>query len=132
MAEEIESPTTILVLSHLGGILMVISGISSLFMGALFGSMMGMMGIQIPGITPAFIGSMIAATGIWGIICGILVIAGAWKIGSDPAGSHKNWGMIILIFSVLSFFGGSGFLVGGILGIVGGYLAITWTPATPA
>jgi hypothetical protein len=39
--------------------------------------------------------------------------------------------VLILVFSILSFIGLGGFVVGAILGIVGGVLALRWKPSTP-
>jgi len=42
---------------------------------------------------------------------------------------HSTWGILIVIFSVLSIFGAMGGLdVGLILGLIGGVLALTWHP----
>jgi len=42
---------------------------------------------------------------------------------------QRTWGVLILVFSVLSFLGLGGFVVGAILGIVGGVFALRWKPA---
>ena len=36
------------------------------------------------------------------------------------------WGALVLVFSCLSFFGFGGFIIGAILGIIGGIMALTW------
>jgi hypothetical protein len=45
---------------------------------------------------------------------------------------HTKWGMVIIIFSVLSIFSSAmaGFGIGLILGLIGGILALTWKPST--
>ncbi len=58
---------------------------------------------------------------IIGLISGILVLIGAMKLQSNVT----TWATIIIAFSVVSFIAGGGFIVGGILGLVGGILAIT-------
>jgi hypothetical protein len=63
----------------------------------------------------------------WNIIGGIavvfavLIIIGAYMIynGMEMAG-----GVTVLIFAVLSIFAGSGWLIGLILGVIGGILAL--------
>jgi len=45
-------------------------------------------------------------------------------------GARRTWGILILVFSVLSFVGLGGFVVGAIFGIVGGVLALRWKPPT--
>lgn len=130
---ELEIPTVAFILSLVGGILVLLSGIMFLTIGTAFmGSMMGgyyypgMMGGYYPGVT-GFVSSIIAGIGIWGLICGILILVGAYMIYTRPD-SHGIWGIIILVFSLLSFIAGGGFIIGAILGIIGGILAITWKP----
>ncbi len=67
--------------------------------------------------------------GILGLVFGIIVIVSALMLNNRPK-EHKTWGILILVFSVLSVFGSimGGFGIGLLLGIVGGILAITWKP----
>ena len=51
----------------------------------------------------------------------ILIIVGAYLIYS---GAEMTGGIIVIIFSVLSILVGSGWLIGLILGVIGGLLAI--------
>jgi hypothetical protein len=66
-------------------------------------------------------------TGFWilGIVSGIIVLISAIMLKRRPA-QVNIWGILIVIFSIVSFFGGSrgGFYVGTILGIIGGALAL--------
>ena len=64
-----------------------------------------------------------------GLIAGVAVLAGAVMIYARPA-SASTWGLVVLIFTILSFFGMGGFFIGAILGIIGGILAMTWKPGT--
>jgi multisubunit Na+/H+ antiporter MnhG subunit len=55
-------------------------------------------------------------------------------LNSKPQ-EHTTWGILIIVFAVLSIFGSAmgGFGVGLILGIIGGILAMAWqAPATQA
>ena len=120
---------TAFVLSLIGGILMLINGGMSLMMltyyGADFGWMWGMMGgyqgmmgsLGFP--FGSFLGLMIV-----GLVCGIIVTIGALMLNSRPA-EHRSWGIVILIFSVISFLGMGGFYIGAILGVAGGALALS-------
>jgi len=67
--------------------------------------------------------------GLFGVIFGIVVIVSALMLHSHPS-QHTTWGILVIIFSALSLFGGmmSGLGLGLILGIVGGVLAIVWKP----
>jgi hypothetical protein len=123
---EQETPTSAFILSLIAGIIIFLLGITLIVMGTTF--MSGMMGSYYPSMmgvymSPGYISSMIAWFGVWGLICGAIIIYGATKLNSDPA-SHVLWGIIIFIISLLS-----GFLIGGILGIIGGILAIMWKPS---
>ena len=55
------------------------------------------------------------------VVFAILIIVGAYLIYTGMA---ANGGVIVLIFSVLSIFVGSGWLIGLILGVIGGILAL--------
>lgn len=65
--------------------------------------------------------------GILGLIFGAIVVISALMLNRKPQ-EHSKWGVLIVIFSVLSIFGSAmgGFGVGLILGLIGGVLAITW------
>jgi hypothetical protein len=68
--------------------------------------------------------------GIADILFGTIVIASAIMLYSHP-NDHSKWGILILVFSMLSILG-SGmecFGVGLILGVLGGIFALTWKPA---
>jgi len=117
------------VLSLIGGALILINGIMSFMMLTFYGSdfswmwgmmggyqgMMGSMGFPFG----SFMGLMLVA-----LVCGILVIIGAVMINVRP-NEHRSWGIVIIVFSTISFLGMGGFLVGAILGIVGGALALS-------
>jgi hypothetical protein len=55
------------------------------------------------------------------VVFAVLIIVGAYLIYS---GMEMSGGIIVLIFSVLSIFVGSGWLIGLILGVIGGILAL--------
>ncbi|MDS0256381.1 hypothetical protein ApAK_01600 [Thermoplasmatales archaeon AK] len=73
----------------------------------------------------SFMQSVEADLGIlWGaltVVSGILLLLN-WK-------NHSLYGSIILISSMLSWIGDNGgFLVGFVLGLLGGIMSITWNP----
>jgi len=55
--------------------------------------------------------------GVISIASGLLVIAGGWMISQKQ---RKNGSLLALVFSVIGFAGGGGFIVGTILGFLGG------------
>ncbi len=121
--------TTAFVLSLIAGILILLSSIMSLLMlayyGASFGFFWGMMGgyMGMMGSLGVPFGSFIGLI-LVGLVCGILVIIGAAMLNSHPA-EHRSWGIIILIFSIISLVGMGGFFIGALLGIAGGALALS-------
>jgi hypothetical protein len=64
-----------------------------------------------------------------GFACGIVVLVGAVALYSKPA-TARSWGVAIMVASVVDLFAGSGGLLAGALGIIGGVLAFTWNPWT--
>jgi hypothetical protein len=63
-----------------------------------------------------------------GMVCGAIVIASSLLPYLRP-GQHSIWGAFILAFPLLSLIGMGGFIVGAVVGIVGGTIAITWSGA---
>src|SRR5437773_1024317 len=81
---------------------------------------MGMMVWEMMGVYPFF--------SIHGLASGALVILGAVMLYSRPF-EKDLWGAVIIAFSILGIFGGmGGFMIGLVLGIVGGVLALAWNP----
>ncbi len=111
-----EYPSIAVILSVIGGILILISGL------VLFG-----VGIAGTPVVPGVAVSVILGAGVWGIICGIIVIVAGYMVYTRPM-SHSTYGIIVLIFSILSFAESGGYIIGGILGIIGGLWAIFWKP----
>jgi hypothetical protein len=76
---------------------------------------------------PAFVSGITAFVGAVGLVSGIVVIISAAMLRSNP---HQRtlWGALVIVFSCLSFFGFGGFIIGAILGIIGGIMALTWKP----
>ncbi len=120
MEESGNRPTSAILLSFLGGLLVLVSGISTLLIGSFMSSIS-----LIPGLG---VGAIIIAAGIWGIICGLVMIIGSYLIQNQPRTAHTLWGILIFVFALTSYFGGGGFFIGGILGIAGGLMAVRWDP----
>jgi len=123
-------PTAAFIISLIAGIFILLG---SLYMtmwgiGAIGGGLTGMRGMMggAGGIMgQPYYGAM-AATWILGLASGIIVLISAIMLNSHPA-QATIWGTLILVFSIISVFGGfmGGFLIGAILGIVGGALALS-------
>jgi len=114
---ETRRPTASFVLSLVGGIISIV-GAFVVFLLLLFGFLRG----YVWGYPTYPFGPWLAVglgLFIWVLVSAILVIVGSIMMYRHPE-MHRIWGIIILVFSLL---GG-----GGILGIIGGALAIGWSP----
>ena len=111
-------------LSLVGGILIIFG---SILMGLIFSNiqtwMGGMMGSGMMG--GGMMGTMTAGW-FFGIplIAGISVILGAVMMNTRPQ-ETTLWGIIVLVFSVIGFTGMGLSIVGAIIGIIGGAMAIS-------
>lgn len=114
--KEVKKATAGFVISLIAAILILING---LVVVALFATAGGMMSI-VPGLED--LGAIMTAIGAVGLIFGIIVLIGAILIYMP--GKEVIGGILVLIFSILSIVIGGGFIVGLILGIIGGALGI--------
>src|SRR2546426_9717970 len=125
-------------LSLVAGVFILLgSFVMSMFALWFSGMMMGGTdGMQVgPGMTDGMMGSMmmtwmlgsVQVLAAFGIASGIMVTLGSVMLYTRPA-EKPIWGAIILAFSVVSVLGSmGGLLVGLVLGMLGGILALTWT-----
>ena len=128
----INAPTAAFVLSLIAGLL-ILTGVGMMLTFSHGTPYNGMMGGYY-GMMNGYYGMMqgfgyggwwfYGAAGI-GLIAGIAVLVSAIMIYARPR-SASTWGLLVLVFSILSFFGMGGFFIGAILGIVGGVLAMVW------
>jgi hypothetical protein len=123
--------TTAIVISLVAGILIILGSLytTTWGMGGGFGWMMGGLG----GMMGESAYGVMAGLWILGFVSGTIVLISAIMLRVRPGEAERGlrtcciwWGSIILVFSIVSLFGGSmgGFLVGAMLGIVGGVLAL--------
>ena len=116
-----ERPTRAFVLSAVAGILIVCNAVA-----------VGVAGAYFPWIFPILPGSdnnatvSFATIAVIGLICGALVLFGAILLRIKPE-NKKAWGILIMVFSIPCVITGGGFIIGFILGIVGGFLAFRKT-----
>jgi Family of unknown function (DUF6114) len=80
------------------------------------------------GPIPGFVAGITGFVGGIGLVSGIVVLVSAIMLRNNP-GQRTLWGALIVVFSVLSFFGLGGFIIGAILGLIGGIMVLTWKPA---
>ena len=127
---ETDRLTTAFIISLIAGILIILGNLYTTMLGiTMMGGLGGMMGQQAYGA--------MGGTWILGLISGIIVLISAIMLNIRPGEATHGmracctmWGTMILLFSIVSLFGGSmgGFLIGAILGIVGGALALSSRP----
>jgi Family of unknown function (DUF6114)/zinc-ribbon domain len=110
-------PVAAFVVSIVGGMFILLSGIFELWIISAIGTV-----VYPPGPFGFF-----AVFAIVGIAGGVLVIGFSVLLFSHPQ-HHVSLGVLILVFSLLSVLSDWGFVIGLVLGIVGGILAIVWTP----
>lgn len=124
-----ETPITAFILSLIGGVLIFMGGVvsSMWFMSGGYNSwgMMGGSGGMMGGWGAPF--GFMGGLSLIGLVAGILVIVGALMLNARPA-EHTAWGVVILVFSIVSFLGMGGFFIGALLGIAGGALTLSWRP----
>jgi hypothetical protein len=83
------------------------------------------------GSISGLVSGIVGALASFGIVCGAIVLISAIALRLMPR-HRQTWGVLILVFSILSFFGFGGFVAGALLGIVGAILILRWKPpATP-
>lgn len=63
----------------------------------------------------------------FGTVAGIVVLIGAVMLYIRPQ-ERRGWGVAILVISALDFFIGWGGLLAGVLGVIGGALAMAGKP----
>ncbi len=68
--------------------------------------------------------SMMAGVELLGLVSGLLVLTFAILMRLGPE-SARVFGILVLAFSFLSLIGTGGFFIGALLGILGGFLALT-------
>jgi hypothetical protein len=125
-------PKTGSILALVGGILIMLTGVLLVLVSTFILPNLDFSNLTVPqGLTsasmPALISGVVGVMGTFGLASGVIVLASAVMLLAK-VGQRNIWGILILIFSVLSFLGLGGFIIGAILGIVGGILTLRWKP----
>jgi hypothetical protein len=118
-----EKPTAAFVLSLLGAIFIIIGGLVYAVIFSIIGGIFDFIGF-------GGLGDLITILGVLRIVWGILVLIGAIMMNSEDKGKVRTGSILVLIFSILSWFGAAGGLViGFLLGLIGTILGLTWNPS---
>jgi len=120
-----DKPTTAFVLSLIGGIFIILGGLVYMVVFSILGGLFSFLGF-------AGLGIGLVALGALGLIWGILVIVGATMMNSGNPARVRTGSILVLIFSILSWFGAiGGFFLGFLLGLIGAILGLAWKPERP-
>lgn len=127
-----EYPRTASIIALAGGLIITLSGVLFVAVSALVlpnieyvNVPQGLPASAIPHIISGFVGLM----GIFGLVSGTIVLVSSVMLLTN-SGQPRTWSVLILVFSVLSLVGMGGFVVGAVLGLVGGALVLKWKPPT--
>jgi len=131
----LEYPRTESALALIGGVIITLSGVMFLAVSALVLPHPNYTNLTSPPNLPAssipsLVSGMVGIMGAFGLVSGIIVLVSSVMLLTN-VGQRRTWSILILVFSVLSFIGMGGFLIGAVLGIVGGALVLRWRPQNP-
>ena len=117
-----EKPTAGFVLSLIGGIFIFLVGLGIAALGNIIGSMPN---VPLGGANAlTMIGAIGAVNGILVMVFGVLLYVRPHQ--------HVVWGVLIIVFSIVSLFDSlGGFFIGLILGLIGGIMGVVYKPPAP-
>jgi len=106
-------------LSLAGGIITVLVGVLFVIVSLALPAWMIMMP-QFAGIARA----AIALFGVWGVVVGIILLLGANMLAGKNKERARQGSMLVLIFGTLGLVTLQGFVIGPIIAIIGGAIAV--------
>ena len=128
----IEYPRTASILALVGGTIITLGGVLFVAVSALILPNINYGNITVPSNFPAaglpgLVSGIVGLMGVFGLVSGVIVLVSSVMLLTN-SGQRRTWAVLILVFSMLSFVGMGGFIVGAVLGIVGGALVLRWKP----
>ncbi|UCC33908.1 MAG: hypothetical protein JSW53_02590 [Candidatus Bathyarchaeota archaeon] len=114
IGDMVKRATAGFIVSIVAGILILVNALMFAFLAELIEGL--------EAFIPFFVAGILTSIALVGVILAFLVVIGAILIyipGRETVG-----GVIVIIFSILSIFIGGGFLLGLVLGIIGGILGL--------
>ena len=125
-------PKTESIVALAGGIIITFTGVILVALSAFVLPNLNYGNLNVPSTLPAsaipaLVSGFVGLMGAIGLVSGIIVLVSSVMLLTGT-GQRRTWGILLLVFSVLSLFGMGGFLVGAVLGIVGGALVLKWKP----
>ncbi|MFH1630695.1 MAG: hypothetical protein ABIA21_00525 [Candidatus Aenigmatarchaeota archaeon] len=103
-----------------GGLITLIAGIAVIILGILFLAMAPVIATS----AGALVSGIIIGFGVWGIICSIVILLASSAIKSGDKHKTHTWGIIGLVFSILSLMTLQGVMIGPILVLVSSILVL--------
>ena len=127
-------PKTAALLGLVGGVIIILGGALFIGVASFVIPHLDLSNLTVPkgmdrASLPGLISGVLTLMGGFGLVCGAIVLVSATMLLAR-VGVRRTWGILILVFSVLSFIGLGGFVLGAILGIAGGVLTLRWKPPT--
>ena len=127
-------PKTASILALTGSILILLCGTLLVWVSSVILPNVNFPNINTPpqivaGSIPSIASGVVGGIGLFGLVTGAIVLVSSLMLLAKPS-QQWVWGVLILVFSALSLFGMGGFLVGAVLGMVGGILTLRWKPST--
>jgi len=125
-------PKTAALLALVGGMIIILAGAIFIGVASFVIPHLDLSNMTVPkgmdrASLPGLISGVLAVMGGFGLVCGAVVLVSATMLLAR-VGTRRTWGILILVFSVLSFVGLGGFVIGAVLGIAGGVLTLRWKP----
>lgn len=120
-----EKPTAAFALSLIGAIFILLGGIATAAVASLVGGALLGFGFDF--------GLGFLIVGVLGLVWGIIALVGAIMMNSSDKSKVRTGSILVLVFSIISWFGAfGGFFIGFLLGLIGAILGLTWNPSTPS
>ena len=119
------------ILSIIAGLLILCGGIVSTVWFIYGGAVWGDIGDMWSGFMGGYHGMMgsfgtplsyMGGLSLVGLVSGAIILISAWMLNMRPQ-EQNMWAILIMVFSVISFLNMGGFMIGGILGLIGGAFA---------
>lgn len=110
-------PVGAFVLSLIGGFLILVAGVYLAIVGSVFSA-----------AGNSVVGGIAEGLGGLGVLLGLLLVIFSFLLFFQPE-HHVGYGVVIIVASLMSGVAGAGFIIGLILGLLGGILAILFEPS---
>lgn len=119
-----DKPTAAFVLSLIGAIFILLGGLATAAVAAFLSGTFTLAGMGDFGIG-------FAVLGVLGLVWGIITLVGAIMMNSTDKSKVRTGSILVLVFSIISWFGSfGGFFIGFLLCLIGAILGLTWNPPT--